>query len=1089
MTASTSSSGRGLRSSSLALSALALLAIAAPAHAQPTSSSVQIPLSVYEELSHGASRRAPANHAIGTASVTADVSNANGVESATITAALTVRVHADEWTLVPLLPLGAAIASATVGGSPVELVATDRGLAWATETRGSHSVVLVYRVDAARSGEGRAIAIPLPLAPSSQLTATLPEAGLSASVVPASAVSVTSGTSSTVVMATLPATPSVQLAWQTAGGEGYTLSRASYRGEVDGAIVRWTATFGVELGSESAVIDILPVEVALQELTADDAQAPIDVRGESFTVSLRGRGRHTVVASFETPVVADEGLPRVDLHVPMVPVSRFELSIAGNKDVRVTPGAGVRVSRARERTVATFHVAMTDTVTIEWPEAVPEGETAVETRANASIVHVVHAEEGVLHVRAIAGYEVTHGAVSSVSLAVPSGIQVNTVACESAGISDWRVTTDREPALLVFFDRAIEGALELEISYERALEATAGESAPFDVPLLLAKDVHRQRGMVALLSSRELTLEPRSEEQVTRVGENQLPAEIRDSIDMTVAHTYRYVDATPLISAVTAARQREEARFDARVDTLFSIGEPTTTGTAIVDVDVKSGSLAELAIVLPANAGILDLSAPSLRDHHTETSGDTQTVTVEFTQEMEGQFRVELRYERIAEDGEGELAVPIAHVRGADVEQGRIAVEALSAVQVDPARTERLSTTEVAELPQQLVLRTTNPILLAYKYARATPPPELALRITRHAAIVTQDATIDEATYHTLYTSDGFAVTRAELFVRNQRKQFLRVVLPQGSEVWSARVNGVGETPARADDDDEGRAILLNIINSAEGFPVELVYATRVSPVGVFGRLGGELPLPDMVVTRSQWDVYVPADADWGTPDSDMTLVERASFVEGDVGLVADSPDGLRIRVPAEGVHFRFEKLYAGQTGDAATFSIPYTSRWGSAASTSSSLAGALFVWLGLFGLLLVRLRVLRFVRTGAGVPIATYRTNDEGRPEVDLARGAAVVLAATAFTGFLLLVATLGYLSTSPTAAIALSIVFVLGGAAALLRPKLAGARAALERARIERRARREARAAAPAKSEPKAPEAPASEAPLEPEAPSDPK
>jgi hypothetical protein len=1043
----------------------------------PTPSSVQIPLSVYENLSSSASRRAPANHAIGTASIVANVTEQNGVESAEITATMTVRVNADEWTLVPLLPPGVAISSVTIDGVPIELVATERGLAWATDVAGTYRAALVYRVDAARSGDGRSLGLPLPLAPSSRLSATLIGSGLAASVVPATAVSVTSGAETTQIEATLPAAPSVQIAWRTADADGYTLSRASYFGVVDGAIVRWTATFGVELVSELANVAILPTEVALQELTADDAEAPIDVRDGSFTVTLRGRGRHRVVASFETQVATGDGLPRVDLRLPTVPVSRFELSLPGNKDVRVTPSAGVEIVRARERTVATFHVAMTAAVTIEWPEAVPEGESAVETRANASIVHVVHAEEGVLHVRAAASYEVTHGAVSAVSLAVPAGIQVNSVTCESAGISDWRVTSDREPLLLVFFDREIAGELAIQIEYERALETAEGESAPFEVPLLLARDVHRQRGMVALLSSRELTLEPRQEEQVTRVGENQLPAAIRDSIDMTVAHTYRYVDVTPRLSAATAVREREDARFDVRVDTLFSIGEPTTTGTAIVDVDVKSGSLAELAIVLPANAGLLDLSAPSLRDHRTEVDGDSQNVTIEFTQEMEGQFRVEIRYERIAEDGEGELAVPIAHVRGADVEQGRIAVEALSAVQVDPARTERLSTMEAAELPQQLVLRTTNPILLAYKYARATPPPELTLRITRHAAIATQDATIDDASYHTLYTADGFAVTRAELFVRNQRKQFLRIVLPAGSEVWSARVNGVAETPARADEDDDGRAILLNIINSAEGFPVELVYATRVAPVGVFGRVGGELPQPDMVVTRSRWDVYLPADADWGTPDSDMALIERAAFVEADVEMAqAESPDGLRIRVPAEGVHFRFEKLYAGQGGDAATFSIPYTSRWGSAASTSLSLAGALFVWLGLFGLLLVRLRVLRFVRAGAGIPIATYRTNDEGRPEVDLARGAAFVLGGTAFMGTLLLVATLGYLSTSPVAALALSGVVIAGGAAALSRRRIAGAMASLERVRAERRARRaeRARAATPPPEAPPAPEEP---------------
>ena len=124
----------------------------------------------------------------------------------------------------------------------------------------------------------------------------------------------------------------------------------------------------------------------------------------------------------------------------------------------------------------------------------------------------------------------------------------------------------------------------------------------------------------------------------------------------------------------------------------------------------------------------LSLSAPSLRTHDVNQKDDGQEIEVQFTQEMEGQFRIEVAYELIMSDTDSSVKVPTIKVNGAEVEQGRIAVEALSAVEVQASETIGLSTVDPTELPQQLILKTTNPILLAYKYVQADPPYSLGLK-------------------------------------------------------------------------------------------------------------------------------------------------------------------------------------------------------------------------------------------------------------------------------------------------------------------------------------------------------------------------
>jgi hypothetical protein len=450
------------------------------------------------------------------------------------------------------------------------------------------------------------------------------------------------------------------------------------------------------------------------------------------------------------------------------------------------------------------------------------------------------------------------------------------------------------------------------------------------------------------------------------VGENQLPEFVRDAIDLTVAHTFKYADTAPSLTVVAATPERVQGKFDAEVDTLVTLADVTLTGSASLEVHVKSGTVMELELELPNELNLLNLTAPSLRTHQVEPEEDSQIVAVEFTQDMEGDFRIELTYERILPDGSA-VDVPSIRVRGAEVEQGRIAVEARSAVEIRPSVTEELSPLDVNELPRQLVLRATNPILLAYKYVQADPPHRLALDVKRHRVLGTQEAVIDRAEYKTLFTRDGLFVTMAHFTVRNARKQFLRVALPEGSEVWSVFVDGKSEQPALSDNTEEeeaedsaGAAVLIKILNSSQGFPVQLVYATPGPPIRWLGKLEGTLPSPDILATNTQWDVYLPSEMGYGRVSTNMELMVaghrvRAKDVSDELTRLQETtgaiePIGpLHIDVPTSGAHYGFKKLYANQADETAWFSIRYSTAGGAAIGMAANFLGVFLFWAGMW--------------------------------------------------------------------------------------------------------------------------------------------
>ena len=66
------------------------------------------------------------------------------------------------------------------------------------------------------------------------------------------------------------------------------------------------------------------------------------------------------------------------------------------------------------------------------------------------------------------------------------------------------------------------------------------------------------------------------------------------------------------------------------------------------------------------------------------------------------------------------------------------------------------------------------------------------------------------------------------------------------TEVWGASVDGNPEKPAIADSGgkkgSKEQSVLIKIINSAQGFPVTLIYATPVAKIRALGKIGAMLP-------------------------------------------------------------------------------------------------------------------------------------------------------------------------------------------------------------------------------------------------------
>lgn len=205
--------------------------------------------------------------------------------------------------------------------------------------------------------------------------------------------------------------------------------------------------------------------------------------------------------------------------------------------------------------------------------------------------------------------------------------------------------------------------------------------------------------------------------------------------------------------------------------------------------------------------------------------------------------------------------IPLVEPRGVARATTFVGVDARSALELVAGSPRNAVPIDVRELPAALVGLTDYPVLLGFR-AR-TGDVGIPLQVKAHPGIDMLLTLVDAAQAETLVTADGRRMTRVRYAVRNNRRQFLRLQLPEGAEVWSATVAGRSVKIARGED-----GVLVPLVRSEAGggalaaYAVELVYVEGGEALARGrGEIRAQLPTVDAPTSMLQWTVYVPASA------------------------------------------------------------------------------------------------------------------------------------------------------------------------------------------------------------------------------------
>lgn len=845
--------------------------------AAPVPGHVTMPVTRFEELLEAARAEPPADPdppkppPIDVASDLLDIEIDVKASHADVTLRLSVRVLADGWVSVPLLPDEAPLRRITMGGTAVAATSEDGHHVLHLQGRGSHSLSMSLRLPIESLVAGHRIRFPVPRAVAASLHAEIPGTGWDAHVLPAAALEVGTQDGKTVLDAALARTDAVQLLWGRSRPDTHALRRAAYTLEVVGEGVFATLTHEVEISTDSELfVPLLPGFYALRKVTVDGEPGAVATRGGHHFVRLRGDGVRHVAAEFALNVDRTGGQPAIELNVPPAPIARFTLTVPGEREIAIEPPVPLVADATESTTRVVAHVPETSVVRFAWTDSRPVPDQNI--RMNAEGHHAITAEEGGLRVAARHAFDVISGKAREIGFVVPTDVVIYEVTGD--GVADWRTFTaddattgegdeaagalPGERRLQVYFDEPRHGEVVIEVAYDLLLDPRRAEASPVEIPLLEPSPVHRYQRVALFLAGEELELEPVRTEGFSRIGGDALPAVVRAALPAKVAHGFKSVGPPRPLTARLVEPRAEAPRFDATTTTLVTIDEGVLRGESVIDLGVKSGAVRELELVATAATNVLDVVAPSLLGFSTEPSRPgEQTLRLRFTEELTGQVRVGVRFERLLDPGSRNIALAPVVVSGAEVQRGHVAIESTSALEVETVSADGIRPIALDELPRSLRSATVHPILLAFTHSHA--PWALELSVTRHERVATEAASVPSAEITTTLERQGNVATTARFRVENRSRQFLRVALPDGADVRRALVDGEAIRPGR---DDSGR-LIIPLPRSDDPFDVEITLAESRLPLGLAGTVTLNAPRPDVFVDSLQWTIDLPDEPAW----------------------------------------------------------------------------------------------------------------------------------------------------------------------------------------------------------------------------------
>jgi hypothetical protein len=333
--------------------------------------------------------------------------------------------------------------------------------------------------------------------------------------------------------------------------------------------------------------------------------------------------------------------------------------------------------------------------------------------------------------------------------------------------------------------------------------------------------------------------------------------------------------------------------------TLVSIGEGVLRGTTTASFSIHGRGVDTFRLEIPDHITVLDVNVHGIKEWQVveiDGESDRQLLEVELNYLATGGLSFSFEFEQQLGGASAELTLPDIAIRDVLRERGFLAVAAATNVEITPREgLENAAPVDPAELPAVLVAGNGEAILYGFKFLRH--PVVVPLEVVKHRDVAVKRTIVESARLHTFLSREGKLVTSARYTVKNNRKQYLELDLPEDATLWGAYLEG---RPVKAAQREDGsilvplRKTAMDANGQLRPFLVEVVYFHEGRKLKVFGRRPFAAPSIDVDVLELHWDLYLPRERSYfafrGNVQEDPAA-NRIALVGGSVYNLANLGD------------------------------------------------------------------------------------------------------------------------------------------------------------------------------------------------------
>jgi hypothetical protein len=365
-------------------------------------------------------------------------------------------------------------------------------------------------------------------------------------------------------------------------------------------------------------------------------------------------------------------------------------------------------------------------------------------------------------------------------LNVPKGYILANIS--APGMSDYFLSEpDGEPnaELRIVYGQPVSDRQVIQLRLERNQSLDETNWTLPRVEVAKAKSV---RGFVAVSADAGFRLAAERTQSLTETPTAFFPRKVAG-----IQTAFRLSDAD---WRATMRVERLPQTVQADVFHLFSIGEGIAYGSSVMNYVVSGAPLSVFRVELSGEYYNVEFTGKDIRGWQPTTNG----YLVQLNSPVSGAYTLLATYERPFKPAGETLAFTGARPLDAQSESGHTIIISAYQFQVKPVDVSPgLLTLEPAEVPSEYRLFFDAPILAAYQYSARPFDLKLALSPLTQGGSLNQ--VVDRASLDTQISKEGQVLTDVSYFVKNRGNPNFRLTLPDGTDLWSATVNGAAVVP------------------------------------------------------------------------------------------------------------------------------------------------------------------------------------------------------------------------------------------------------------------------------------------------------